>query len=529
MPATLQAPNNALARLRDTVLQTLDHADRHPALLLTLVLLVDVLVALRSSLDLPMWHDELFTYSISQASTLRDLMQQISTIDLNPPLSYLLTRASFHLFGVGTLQCRLPEMIGFLLALVATFFFVRKRAGNSFGVMASAMLLSSLAGEATIQARPYGLMMGFTALALLAWQSSSVAEEEGRRSWVYDLLLMVVLALLLLSHVFGLLGWATIAIAEGVSALKRGRISRLRTLALAPPLAVTLLYAPLLRDHGSSLFPAAFQPHLFTIFNFYVAALTDGAIALWLTAVTLILLGKRDWLRGGTDFSFTVPEWAASSALLLVPALLMIRLMLQHAAFFSRYGLLTCLGTTMLFTATFQWCTKGRPAAALIAAVFVLFISGRLTFAARAALGGHVLRHAEPAAVPFHLEDLPDQSLPIVDASGLAFVEMNYQETPSILSRTWYLTGGDAALQYAHATIFESMAVEKQIFHFGANVDTFQHFTSLHKHFYVVGTIDYPEDWLLRKLMADGATLTLRRRTPGPYRDSDIYDVTLQK
>ena len=358
-------------------------------------------------------------------------------------------------------------------------------------------------------------------------QGSSIAEDEGHTAWGYDLLLTGALALLLLSHVFGLLGWTAIAVAEGVRAVQRRRISWLRTLALLPPLAVTLLYGPLLQDHGRSLFPAAFQPHVYTIFMYYVQILGDGAIALWLTAAVLLLLGKRDWLRGNTDPPLTRPEWAATLALFLLPAVLVVRLMLQHAAFFPRYGLLACLGMAILFAITFRWSTAGLPAPALIAAILVLFVSGRLTFAVRAGLSGHVFRHSEPAPIPFGLERLPDASLPIVAASGLAYVEMNYRESPAILSRTWYLTGGDAALEYAHATIFESMALEKQIFHFRSNVDTVQHFTAVHKHFYVAGAIDYPEDWLLRKLMADGATLVLVKQTPGAYRDSDLYEVTL--
>lgn len=527
MPSSPPGSTNALGRLRDNVLQTLEGADRHPALLLTLVLLADMFIALRMSLDLRLWHDELFTYTISRAPTLRDLMLQITTVDLNPPLSYLLTRASFHLFGVGTLQCRLPEMLGFLLALTSTFFFVRRRAGNSYGVLACAILMASLAADATIQARPYGLMLGFTALSLLAWQSSVIAEQKGRPSRGYDLLLVAALTLLLLSHVFGLLGWMVIALAEAVLAMQQRRVSVTRTIALLPPLAATLLYGPLLRDHGSSLFPPAFQPHLFTVFMYYVRILGDGAVALWLAAALLMLLGRRDWLRGDAAFAFTRPEWAAMSALFILPAVLMVRLMLQHAAFFDRYGLLACLGLAMLFTGIFRWCAGGRPAAALIAAVLVFFVSGRLTYAARSALSGHVLRHTEPLAVPSHLETLPDPTLPIVDASGLTFVEMNYRESPETLSHTWYLTGGDVAIQYAHATIFESMAVERQMFHFRANVDTYQRFTANHRHFYVLGQIDYPEDWLLRKLMADGATLVLRKQIPGSYRDSDLYDVTL--
>ncbi len=53
-----------------------------------------ILAQLGYSLASPLWHDE------------------IRRVDLNPPLSYLLTRLSFDLFDVGMLQCRLPEIAG---------------------------------------------------------------------------------------------------------------------------------------------------------------------------------------------------------------------------------------------------------------------------------------------------------------------------------------------------------------------------------------------------------------------------------
>ncbi len=523
MTSSPQVLTNPPFRFRDTVLRFLDRADRHGALLLAFVLLFDIVVALRSSLDLPLWHDELFTYTIAQAPTLHELMRESTTADLNPPLSYLLTRLSFHTFGVGTLQCRLPEILGFLLALFATFFFVRRRAGNSTAVLASAILLASAAGKETIQARPYGLMLGFTMLALLAWQSSSVAEEEGRPSWGYDLLLMVALALLLLSHVFGLLSWATVAIAELIAAKQRHRISLLRTLALLPPLAVTWLYKPLLLSHGVTEYPRAFQPDLPTIIRYYISTMGLGLIALWLAAVLLALLGKRDWFRGSVAFPFTVPEWVAGFAFFSLPCVLMLRLMLQHAAFFDRYGLLVCVGVSLLFAATFHWSSGGRPAAALLGAAVVLTLGGRLFYVVGAA--AHALLHSKPAVLA-RLDPMPDPSLPIVDASGLTFVEMNHYESAQVLSHTWYLTGGEFAVEYAHATIFEAMPLEKQLFHFQANVESYQNFTTAHKHFYVVGIVDYPEEWLLRKLLADGATLILRKQNEA-YHGGAVYEVTM--
>jgi hypothetical protein len=83
-------------------------AEKHPAVGLLLLLFIWTLAALKYSLAFPLWHDEIFTFFIAQAPSLHDLFHLTGSIDLNPQLSYLLTRASFDLFGVGTLQCRLP-------------------------------------------------------------------------------------------------------------------------------------------------------------------------------------------------------------------------------------------------------------------------------------------------------------------------------------------------------------------------------------------------------------------------------------
>src|ERR1019366_7641814 len=47
-------------------------------------------------------HDEIFTFYIAQAPTLRQLFKLSHIVDLQPPLSYLLVRASFAIFGVSS-------------------------------------------------------------------------------------------------------------------------------------------------------------------------------------------------------------------------------------------------------------------------------------------------------------------------------------------------------------------------------------------------------------------------------------------
>ncbi len=519
-----------LGNARRSLQAAADQAEKwiedHPGVALLAILIVYALAQLEYSLAAPLWHDELFTFYIAQAPSLHDLFRDIRHVDLNPPLSYLLTRLSFHLFGVGTLQCRLPEIAGFALAVVSVFAFVRRRAGASFGLCAACMLFASRAGELVTQARPYGLMLGTTALALACWAASR-SERAARRRWTALAGLLVALTALLLTHVFGLLAWAALVIAEIIGSLRNRRIDRARLLALLLPLPATLSYRPLLSNHAQSAFPASFQPNGSDIFVFYMGHVDRELIILWLTAILLLALGGRAWLRPWGRFVLSFPEWVAVAGFLAAPLVLIGYLMLTHGAFFDRYGVIACLGTSILFAVLLQWWSGGRAAAALLAGVLALLITGRLPDAISSAVTGRIFHTTEPVAPPLPTALLRNPALPLVTASGLTFVEMQRRESPALLQHTFYLTDNDAALRYAHATIFEGIPEEASLFGFTAHVEAYKQFLAQHPVFYVLGTYDYPEDWLLRKLQHDGACLTVLGRVEGSYKDHELYEVHL--
>lgn len=518
---------SALARCRFTLQAQLERlgqtGNTHPRSVLFLLFSIYVLAQLGYSLAAPLWHDELFTFYIAQACSTREMLAEIHRVDLNPPLSYLLTRLSFALFGVGTLQCRLPEIAGFGLAMLSLFYFVEQRAGSAFGLLAGCFLFASRAGELVTQARPYGLMLGFSALALLCWQAASVGETGSRR--LAALGLFAALAALLLTHVFGLLTLASLLVAEGVQIFAKRRMDMVRTLGLLLPLLVTLLYRPLLSNHAQSAFPVSFQPSGNDIFVFYMGHIDRELITLGLTAILLLLLGGRRWLRPTAGFALTLPEWFAIAGFLAAPMLLIGYLIATHGAFFDRYGVIACLGTAVLFAVLLQWWTAGRAIAALVAACLALLITGRLPDAMVAATQGHIFRQTEPVVQPLNTALLRDSSLPLVTASGLTFVEMQRREPLPLLQRTFYLTDTSSALQYAHATIFEGMREEATLFRFHSQVAPYAAFLMAHRHFYVLATYDYPEDWLLRKLQHEGAQIQVLGRVGGSYKDHELYEV----
>ena len=117
--------------------------------------------------------------------------------------------------------------------------------------------------------------------------------------------------------------------------------------------------------------------------------------------------------------------------------------------------------------------------------------------------------------------------LPLVDASGVTFVEMNHYEPAAVLSRLFFLQDRAAAIRYAHATMFDDLDRFSREFAFQGKVEPYPDFTRDHHEFLVLGTFGYPEDWLLRKLAAEKARIALIGRFPIAYKDTTLYDVTL--
>jgi hypothetical protein len=147
---------------------------------------------------------------------------------------------------------------------------------------------------------------------------------------------------MLFSHIFAVLAIPGLLAAEAWRSLQRRRLDWPVAAALLLPLAALVSYGPMLRGHGASIYPPAFQPDGEAIFDFYIALVSRVAVALGLTALAvLLLLGVRH-LRGAAGraggWFFTAPEWIAAIWMMFAPLLLMTYLMATHGAFFNRYG-----------------------------------------------------------------------------------------------------------------------------------------------------------------------------------------------
>ncbi len=436
-----------------------------------------------------------------------------------------------------------------LAFLLASFSVVRRRLGTLFALFAAALLLESKVFPLAYEARPYALLLGLLATAFAAWQSASGPDSDAptatrRRTLSLSLLLLSTLGMIL-CHVFAILPVAALIAAELHRTREIGKPDVPVLTALLLPLVGTLSYIPLLRNHGAALYPQALQPDGNTIFEFYVGSFDRQFVTLALTALAVvILLGRRHTQPSAPTqppwWFFTAPEWTAIVALLASPLVLLLLFMHTHAAFFERYGAVEALGVGLLCTALLarwtmnQETTRVRPdpRAALLGCTIALLISGAADAIPRQMLGHNLLPtlgNSEPrtALCGACVQTAAlDPAVPLVDASGLTFLEMNHHESAATLDRLFYLTDSEASTGLAHANIFEQMPAEVRAFHLRARSVPYRSFVHQYPRFFVLGKYDYPEDWLLRQLQADGASIRVLGRTDDSYRDKELYEVT---
>jgi hypothetical protein len=169
-----------------------------------------------------LWFDELATLSTANQPTWHRLFQS-EVADGNPPIIYLLSRLSLHIFGQNQFALRLPELLGILLAGVCCFLFVRRTLDWPAGILAACALFFGHASLFAVEARPYGLLTGFSALMLVFWQAAARAETGSGRGALAGLALTGLA--INLTHPYGVLfAFFPVFVGEAVRSYRNRRL-----------------------------------------------------------------------------------------------------------------------------------------------------------------------------------------------------------------------------------------------------------------------------------------------------------------
>lgn len=462
------------------------------------------------------WYDELFTLDIARASTPSRVMELIRKWDLNPPLSYFLSRWSMAVFGQGRLGLRLPSIVEFYTASVFLFAFSRKRIGNGFALFAISILWEGPLFYYAVEARPYALLVMCFSILIFCWDR---ATSPNRPIWSLVGTFFGALGMLL-SHVFAPLTLAAIFVGEGIRfARNRKTDIALWTVLLLPCLAI-LLYIPLFRIYRPVLFPFKDQAALWQIREYFMHGVWDDRVILYATVLAFIVpRGNRESRRSAP---FPLEQRAAALFLLFMPILLNLMLMHNQRAFWARYCITTSVTLCLAYAFLLAYrMDVGQRAGYVAAGVVLLF--GLLNVVT-------VMRSdARPGRGIALAMVRPD--LPLVIENGLTFFEMNHFEDSSLMNRVHYLEDRQAAIKYSHSTLFDDFEPPQRLdpeFHIRAQVDDYASFLSHHPQFLMLAnrTGVY---WLVSKLRDDGEEIEKISAVDVPYTETEVYLVTVRK
>lgn len=449
----------------------------------------------------PMWFDELIVYKIALQRHPSDIWRILASGQSpHPPLNFLVVRCLHAVFGATELATRLPSSVGFLAMEVCLFQFVAKRSNAAYGAAATLFPLVTSARGYAVDAKPYGVVLGWTGIALLCWRCT----EGKRRGWALAGL-GTALFCATSTHFFGALLALPVLAGEAARSVMRRRADWVVIAVTALNWLPVALFLPILRAgnqvHG--IHPWQMKPQ----FGFVLRSadlLLNGAAAPILLCLLIAVASSRAWPAPAVNPP-PLDEVAAAATLALLPVAVICGLKIAGLNIIEvKYLLPMVIGLAILF-AWGAYSIAGRGMAAGAALALILGLWGGRDFVRdlRAAQEHRML--ALRFAPPRELDRFGP--LPIVVETP-HFALLEHYAAQETADRIHFLLDPVAAQRYFHSdALHRSMLLNPGFF--GAHVENVSAFDAAHREFLIFEQISDGPDWLLEKYKDAGAGIEL--------------------
>jgi hypothetical protein len=465
-----------------------------------------------------MWTDEFLTLYIARLPSLHEVWSALLTgADVTPLLFFILTRASFFFFGANHVSIRLPEMLGLWVMCLCLYQFVTKRSSALYGFVALLFPLVTGAYSFAYEARPYGIVLGFTGLALLCWQ----AVARGYRRHLALLGLGLSLAGALSNHYYAILIFFPLALGEVVRSVGLRRIDLPVWLVFGLSAAIPLLlFLPLMRQARAMSNGFWSAPHLRLLHSSFSFMLTPALIALIpaliLLAVYLIICPRppdREPQRSLLSY-----ELAAVIGFILIPVVTFIIAKLVTNAYHERYTIPTVIGLDILLALAAYHLPNGR---AMVSMVLIVSLCGWFLVTQRITLMSINARAQTQDGIINGIRAEGDGSLPVVEFSIHTFMQLSYYAPEDIRARLVYLADPGESLRYFGTDTEDRLMLGLGKPWFRFNVEAWRPFVGTHKRFLAHGPFN-SVSWVIHQLEADNMLVEIK----GQYGDEALLLVS---
>jgi 4-amino-4-deoxy-L-arabinose transferase-like glycosyltransferase len=449
------------------------------------------------------WNDELFTVYIARIPTVPDVWAFLATgVEQTPPTFHLLSRWVIHTLGEHHVTVRLPSILAVGVLGICLFVVVSRRTSPAYGFIAMLFPLTTQAFLYAYEARPYALVLAFSAASLLCWTSAA----DGRRRALSLAVLAVTLAAALCSHYYAVLVFLPLAAGELARSLDRRRVDLGIWLAFSVATIPLFVFLPLIQSGRKLAATFWARPQWQQMADFYQHVLSPASVPLLVIVLGLAVYGLARASDGGKSAATGAAppprhEIVAALGYLALPVVAVLVAKLVTGAFTDRYALPAVLGVAIIVS----WgahqlldhrATLGAILAALLTGWFVAFVGVIPALQLRQV-------RAEPQRVYRFLQTAAPGDQPVVIAGPHSFFELTYYAPPALASRLAYLVDPAAALHYV-GTDTVDLGMREFGRRTGLRVEPYRTYLSTHPRFLLY--VDRsPWNWLLPALSAAGA------------------------
>lgn len=301
------------------------------------------------------WHDEVYTILTAQLPIGELWRANLDGVDLSPPLNTILTRAVHAVSGMGPIATRVPSMAGLLTSVVLLTLTVGRRTNPFIGMSAALLLFSTPAWSYAVEARGYGLSLGWFALALSAWTEAAAARRP-RFHWV---VMGVALAAGLWTHYYAILVFFPIVTGEAV----RQRVNR--AFQAAPWIAIGCAVAAVLplwkliavaSAHRATFWAHPDNETIASVYAYVLKDLTGYTVVAAAIALLIVIELVRRWQTGRSSRRLAPHDLAAIVACLTIPAAALLLGNIIHV-FTTRYLVFATVGIAFALPQIIWWLT----------------------------------------------------------------------------------------------------------------------------------------------------------------------------
>ena len=382
--------------------------------------------------------DELLELCATTAPSYGDVLSFLASgVDYNPPLSHFLIRESLALLGTSEFSARLPAFLGMTVFLICLYRVVSRMLSPAYGLLAMVLMVCLPVRIYALQARPYGQVLGFTALSLLFYQQA----VSGRRRLIALAGLAFCTACLAASHYYAVLVLSAFFLAECVRAIVSRRFDwALWASTLVPPVLVLFMLRGIIRQQKQQLTHYFATGNLLSFNHGYEFLDMDPLIycvaLVLLVATAGVIFAFQEW-PAKAPFTARPHEIALGVGLLLLPITGAFCTQFVTHAYVPRYFLPAALGFGICFCCAARLFASVLPGLPLLLLIPLAIGFGE-EFARAASHGSGTLPPRSELSVA---------TAPILFDTPFEYMQVNYY-FPELREKTWVITDPAASLKY---------------------------------------------------------------------------------